>query len=58
MLAMLELVLAHGGHGHGESLPLAAIAIAAMVIPLCILGVIARLFLRAARRDAETTERG
>ena len=49
-------VLAHAGHGHGESLPLAVIAIAAMVIPLCVLGVIARVFLRASRRDADASE--
>jgi hypothetical protein len=46
--------LAHGGHGiHGPAWALAAIAIAAMVIPLVILGFVGRFFLRAAKRDEE-----
>ena len=46
--------LAHGGHGiHGPMWALAAIAIAAMVIPLLILGFVGRYFLRAAKRDEQ-----
>jgi hypothetical protein len=48
------LEIAHAGHGiHGPTWTLAAIAIAAMVIPLVILGVLGRIFLRAAKRDDE-----
>jgi hypothetical protein len=53
--------LAHAGHGiHGPAWALAAIAIAAMVIPLLILGFVGRFFLRAAKRDedARLRERG
>jgi hypothetical protein len=53
--------LAHLGHGiHGPAWALAAIAIAAMVIPLIILGFVGRFFLREARRDEEARlrERG
>jgi hypothetical protein len=53
--------LAHAGHGiHGPAWALAAIAIAAMVIPLLVLGYIGRVFLRAAKRDEEARlrERG
>jgi hypothetical protein len=46
--------LAHGGHGiHGPGWALAAIAIAAMVIPLIVLGFVGRFFLRAAKRDED-----
>jgi hypothetical protein len=46
--------IAHAGHGiHGPAWALAAIAIAAMVIPLLVLGYIGRVFLRAAKRDEE-----
>jgi hypothetical protein len=46
--------LAHGGHGiHGPAWALAAIAIAAMVVPLIILGFVGRFFLRAAKRDED-----
>jgi hypothetical protein len=48
------LELAHAGHAiHGPAWALAAIAIAAMVIPLAILGFVGRFFLRAAKRDEE-----
>jgi hypothetical protein len=45
------LELAHGGHAHGNTAPLAAIAIAAMVIPLVVLGFIGRAFWRSSKRD-------
>ena len=46
--------VAHGGHGiHGPAWALAAIAIAAMVIPLLVLGYVGRVFVRAAKRDEE-----
>jgi hypothetical protein len=52
LTAVLEI--AHSGHGiHGPAWALAAIAIAAMVIPLVILGFVGRIFLRAAKRDEE-----
>jgi hypothetical protein len=48
------LEIAHGGHGiHGPAWALAAIAIAAMVIPLVVLGFVGRFFWRAAKRDEE-----
>jgi hypothetical protein len=53
--------LAHAGHAsHGPAWALAAIAIAAMVIPLIVLGFVGRFFLRAAKRDEEARlrERG
>jgi hypothetical protein len=55
-MALLALVapLAHAGHGHDPGAPeLVAIAIAAMVIPLVVLGLIGRAFWRAAKRDSE-----
>jgi hypothetical protein len=52
VLAMMA-PLAHPGHGHGPGgAELAAIAIAAMVIPLVVLGVVAWLFWRSAKRDS------
>jgi hypothetical protein len=52
------LEVAHAGHGiHGPAWALAAIAIAAMVIPLIVLGFVGRFFLRAAKRDAEAEQR-
>jgi hypothetical protein len=52
--AVIILLLAHAGHGHGPGgAVLAAIAIAAMVIPLVVLGFIGRAFWRAAKRDSE-----
>ena len=53
--------LAHAGHGiHGPVWALAAIAIAAMVIPMVILVFVGRFFIRAAKRDeeAQLRERG
>jgi hypothetical protein len=48
------LEIAHAGHGiHGPAWALAAIAIAAMVIPLIVLGFVGRFFWRAAKRDEE-----
>ena len=46
--------LAHAGHGiHGPAWALAAIAIAAMVIPMVALVFVGRYFVRAAKRDEE-----
>ncbi len=45
-----------GGHSHAGEIGLAAIAIAAMVIPLVVLALIGRAFWRAAKRD-EKSER-
>jgi hypothetical protein len=46
--------LAHAGHGiHGPAWALAAIAIAAMVIPMIVLAYVGRVFVRAAKRDEE-----
>jgi hypothetical protein len=53
--------LAHAGHSiHGPAWALAAIAIAAMVIPMLILVFVGRFFIRAAKRDeeAQLRERG
>ena len=52
------LPLAHAGHGHGGygGMELAAIAIAAMVIPLTILGFVGWGFYRSARREHERVE--
>ena len=50
----LALEIAHPGHGvDGHAWAMAAIAIAAMVIPLVALGYVGRVFLRAAKRDEE-----
>jgi ABC-type glycerol-3-phosphate transport system permease component len=52
MAALTFTVLAHSGHGHEDgAAALAAIGVAAIVIPLIVLVVVGRLFLRAARRD-------
>jgi hypothetical protein len=48
--AMLDL-LAHGGHPIYDHPAMAAIAVAAMVIPLIVLAVIGRVFWRAAKQD-------
>ena len=52
------LTLAHAGHGHGGygGIELAAIMIAAMVIPLTILGLVGWAFYRSARREHEGVE--
>jgi hypothetical protein len=56
-LAIVDI--AHAGHGgHGATWALGAVAIAAMVIPLFILGLVGRGFWRAAKRDAADEERG
>jgi hypothetical protein len=50
----LSTILAHAGHGHGPGgAELAAIALAAMIIPLIVLVFIGRAFWRAAKRDSE-----
>ncbi|HZG48693.1 MAG TPA: hypothetical protein VEY90_04165 [Thermoleophilaceae bacterium] len=49
---MLEL-LAHGGHPIYDHPAMAAIAVAAMVIPLIVLAVIGRVFWRAAKQDEQ-----
>ena len=50
----LALTLAHAGHTHDANLaPLAAIIVAAMVVPLIALALIGRAFYRASKRDAE-----
>jgi hypothetical protein len=48
-------VLAHAGPGleHGSEVALAAVAIAAMVIPLVVLAFIGRAFWRASKRDEQ-----
>ena len=48
-------IVAHAGHAHesGGAAALAAIGLAAMIIPLVVLGFIGRAFWRAAKRDAE-----
>jgi hypothetical protein len=53
MIAAAKLVPAHAdgvGHTAGE-LALTAITIAAMVVPLILIGVLAVIFYRAAKRD-------
>ena len=49
------LPLAHAGHGHDGygGMELAAIAIAAMVIPMAILGFVGWSFYRSAKRERE-----
>ena len=53
----VTILLAHGDEVHSHSqageIGLAIIAIAAMVIPLVVLGFVARAFLRAAKRDEQ-----
>jgi hypothetical protein len=46
-------VLAHAGHPAYDHPAMAAIAIAAIVIPLGVLVGVARVFLRAAKRDSD-----
>jgi hypothetical protein len=47
-------LLAHPGHGiSGHPEALVPIAIAALVIPLLVLGVVGRMFWKAAKRDEE-----
>ena len=53
----MEALLAHQGHGHGEPLELAVLAIAAMVIPLIVLGFVGRSFWRSAQRDPDRVPR-
>ena len=54
MAVLAFTVLAHAGHGHEDgSSALAAIGVLAMVIPLIVLVVVARMFLRASRQDED-----
>jgi hypothetical protein len=57
MEVVAELLAHAGAHGHGSA-ALAAIAIAAMVIPLVVLGFIGRAFWRSAKREQEETRPG
>jgi hypothetical protein len=53
-MAVLVL-LAHAGHDHPGNLEaLAPILVAAIIVPLVVLGVVARLFWRAAQRERES----
>jgi|Tabmets5t2r1_1033131.scaffolds.fasta_scaffold03764_3 ABC-type glycerol-3-phosphate transport system permease component len=52
---MLTL-LAHGGHPVYDHPAMAAIAVAAIVIPLVVLGVVGRIFVRAARDEERDTK--
>ena len=46
------LPLAHAGHAHGAGgAEMAAIGVAAMVIPMVVLVFVGRMFWRAAKRD-------
>jgi hypothetical protein len=47
------IVVGHAGHPAYDHPAVAAIAIAAIVIPLGVLVIVGRAFLRSARRDAE-----
>jgi membrane protein DedA with SNARE-associated domain len=52
-MALLVLI-AHAGHDHpGNIEALAPILVAAIVVPLIVLAVVARVFWRAAQRDRE-----
>lgn len=44
-------LLAHGGHPLYDHPAMAAIAVAAMVIPMIVLAVIGRIFWRASKED-------
>jgi uncharacterized membrane protein YhiD involved in acid resistance len=48
----MELFAHAGVHVHGGA-ELAAVAVAALVIPLIVLAVVGRMFWRAAKRDSE-----
>jgi hypothetical protein len=54
-LLVLLAPLAHAGHAHesGGAAALAAIGLAAMIIPLVVLAFIGRAFWRASKRDSE-----
>jgi cytochrome c-type biogenesis protein CcmH/NrfF len=58
----MDALLAHAGHPVYDHPALAVIAIAAIVIPLLVLGVVGRIFVRSARaereRDQTTTSEG
>jgi hypothetical protein len=49
----MHALLAHAGHPVYDHPAVAVIAIAAIVIPLVVLGVVGRIFVRAARDDRE-----
>jgi hypothetical protein len=52
-MALLALI-AHAGHDHPGNLEaLAPILVGAIVVPLIVLGVVARVFWRAAQRERE-----
>lgn len=52
-MASWLVVIGHAGHPAYDHPAVAAIAIAAILIPLGVLVVVGRAFLRSARRDAE-----
>jgi membrane protein DedA with SNARE-associated domain len=50
----LLVLIAHAGHDHpGNIEALAPILVAAIIVPLIVLGVVARVFWRAAQRERE-----
>ena len=51
------LELAHSGHPLYDHPAMAGIAIAAMVVPLILLAVVGRIFVRAAKHEAEQEPR-
>jgi hypothetical protein len=52
----MQALLAHAGHPVYDHPALAAIGIAAIVIPLVVLGVVGRIFVRAARDEERDTK--
>jgi ABC-type glycerol-3-phosphate transport system permease component len=50
----MQALIAHGGHPLYDHPAMAAIAIAAIIIPLIVLAVIGRIFVRAAKQDRES----
>ena len=49
----MAALLAHAGHPVYDHPAMAAIAIAAIIIPLVVLGVVGRIFVRAAKQDRD-----
>jgi hypothetical protein len=53
----MELLLAHPGHALYDHPAMAALAIAALVVPMVVLVVVGRVFWRAAKNDPDARRR-
>ncbi|HEX2416447.1 MAG TPA: hypothetical protein VHJ37_14650 [Thermoleophilaceae bacterium] len=49
----MQGLIAHAGHPLYDHPAMAAIAIAAIIVPLVVLAVVGRIFVRAAKKDRE-----